>query len=96
MRYIVVSNEKIHYSCEDGIKKTTSLTITICHHSTSLVMAIGDPRDGFFYRILSLIIDSYIIGRITNYPQKAWNKNSLKVSSSVLSYLFCYTMQYDV
>ena len=32
------------------------LTITICHHSASLVMPIGDPRDKFFYPILTLII----------------------------------------
>ena len=29
-------------------KKNPSLEITDCHHSASLVMPIGDPRDGFF------------------------------------------------
>ena len=32
------------------------LAITICHHSASLVMPIGDPRDKFFYPTLTLII----------------------------------------
>ena len=35
--------------------------ITICHHSASLVMAIGDPWDGLFYPTLTLMIDSYSI-----------------------------------
>ena len=41
-------------------KKNLSLTITVCHHSASLVMPIGDARDGFFYPTLTLIMDSYI------------------------------------
>ena len=32
--------------------------ITVCHHSPSLVMPNGDPRDGYFY--LTLMIDFYI------------------------------------
>ena len=35
--------------------------ITVCHHSASLVMPNSDPRNGFFYRTLTLIIDSYNI-----------------------------------
>ena len=37
-----------NYSCEDGMENP-SLAITVCHHSASLVMPIGDPRDGSFY-----------------------------------------------
>ena len=37
-----------------------SLGITVCHHSASLVMPNGDPRDGLFY----ILIDSYIIFRV--------------------------------
>ena len=32
----------------------------VCHHSASLMMPIGDPRDGFFYPTFILMIDSYI------------------------------------
>ena len=39
--------------------KSLSLVITVCHHSASLVMPKGDPRDGFFYLTLSLMMDSY-------------------------------------
>ena len=40
-------------------KKNPSLEITICHHSAYLVMPNGDPRDGFFYPTLTLMIYSY-------------------------------------
>ena len=33
--------------------------ITVCHHSASLVMPIGDPRNRFFYPILTHMMDSY-------------------------------------
>ena len=36
-----------------------SPTTTACHHSASLVMPIGDPRDQFFY--LTLMMNSYRI-----------------------------------
>ena len=39
----------------------TSLGITVCHHSASLMMPNGDPREGFFYPTLTLMIDSYIL-----------------------------------
>ena len=42
-------------------QKNPSLGITICHHSASLVMPNGDPRDGFFYPTLTLMIDFYVI-----------------------------------
>ena len=38
--------------------------ITVCHHSASLVMPNGDPRDRFFYPTLTLMIDPFNIGRI--------------------------------
>ena len=41
--------------------KNLSLGITVCHHSASLVMANGDPREEFFYPTLILTIDSYIM-----------------------------------
>ena len=39
-------------------RENPSLVITVCHHSASPVMPIGDPRDGFFYPTLTLMIDS--------------------------------------
>ena len=36
-----------------------SLWITVCHHSASFVMPNGDPRGGFFYPTLTLMINSY-------------------------------------
>ena len=42
-----------------------SLGITVCHHSASLMMPNGDPRDRFFYPTLTLMIDSYnLLARI--------------------------------
>ena len=41
--------------------KNPSIAITILHHSASLVMPIGDRRDGFFNPFLTLILDSYIL-----------------------------------
>ena len=38
-----------------------SLVVTACHHSASLVMPNGDPRDGFFDPTLTLMMDSYIL-----------------------------------
>ena len=43
MKYLVVSKKKkIHYSCESGKEKSVPRDL-----SASLVMLIGDPRDGF-------------------------------------------------
>ena len=39
--------------------KNLSLGITVFHHSVSLGMPNGDPRDRFFYPTLTLMIDSY-------------------------------------
>ena len=40
-------------------KKNPSFGITVCPHSRSLMMPNGNPRDGFFYPTLTLMIDSY-------------------------------------
>ena len=40
------------------MRENPSLVITVCHHSASLVMPNGDPRDGYFYPILKLMMDS--------------------------------------
>ena len=53
--------KRIHYSCEGRIENKTSLGITVCHHSASLVMPNGDARDGFLYPTLTLMIYSYIL-----------------------------------
>ena len=42
-------------------KKNLSLTTTVSHHLASLMMPNSDPRDGFYYPILTRMIDSYII-----------------------------------
>ena len=43
-----------------SVPRDLSLEITVCDHSASLVMPNGDPWDGIFYPILTLMIDSYI------------------------------------
>ena len=60
----MVGRKVIHYSCEDGIENL-SFAITICHHSASLVMPIGDTLDGFFYPTLTLMMDAYT-NRVVN------------------------------
>ena len=40
--------------------KNLYLAITVYHHSASLVMQKGDPRDGFFYP--TLMMEFYIPG----------------------------------
>ena len=49
MRYLVVARKIIHYSCEDRIEKSV------------LAMPVGDPRDGFFYPTLTLMMYYYTI-----------------------------------
>ena len=56
--YTLAPDRGFHYSYEDGIENP-SLAIAICRHSASLVMPIGDPRDGLFYPTLTLMVDSY-------------------------------------
>ena len=41
--------------------KNLPLTISLCHHSASLVMPIGDPQDRFFYPTLTLMMDSFTL-----------------------------------
>ena len=41
-------------------QKNQTLVITVCRQSASLVMPMGDPRDGFFYPTLTLMMDPYI------------------------------------
>ena len=47
------------YSCEGSIVKNPSHGITVCHHSASLVMPNGDPRDAWFFPTPTLTIHSY-------------------------------------
>ena len=53
---------KIYYLYSAGLEK--SVPLDHCHHSASLVMPNGDPRDGFFYPTLTLMIVSvrYLFG----------------------------------
>ena len=51
-------------------QKNPSLTVTICHHSASLVMPNGDPRDIFFCPILTLMIYLYYIKNMCTYQVK--------------------------
>ena len=50
----------IYYLCEDGIENP-SLKLTICHHSASILMPIGDSLNRLFYPTLTPIIDSYVV-----------------------------------
>ena len=50
----------IRYSYEGRIEKSDHRDHRLSY-SASLVMPNGDPRDGFFYPTLTLMIDSYII-----------------------------------
>ena len=56
-------------------RENPSLGITICHDSASLVMPNGDPRDGFFYPTLKLMIDSYSLGK----PRDAKRRSSRRI-----------------
>ena len=66
-----------------------SLVITICQHSTSLVMPIGDLRDGFFYPTLTLLMDSYIL-RAPEY--EFWIQVHVWSSSFYQALCICYKM----
>ena len=39
--------------------KNPPLVITVYHYLARFVLPIGDPRDGFFFPTLKLIMDSY-------------------------------------
>ena len=57
--------------------ENTSLRITVCHHSASLVMPIGDPRDGFFYPTLILMMDPYILAQLIRISEDLpWDRKS--------------------
>ena len=58
---LMVSKKKESIICERMGWKTPSLWITVFHHSASLMMPNGDPLDGLFYSIPTLMIDSYIL-----------------------------------
>ena len=46
--------------------KNPTLAITVCHHTASLVMPIGDPRDGFFYPTLTTPYNRLLWWQVTN------------------------------
>ena len=66
----IMASKKIHYSCEEP------LAITVCHHAASLVMPIGDPRDGFVYPTFTLMMDSYII---FFFPENEWQMRLIRL-----------------
>ena len=41
--------------------KNPSLRLSVCHHLASLMIPNSDPRDGFTYPTLTLMVDYYII-----------------------------------
>ena len=61
MRYLMVNKKNISIILVRIGKINSSLAITVCHRSASLVMTISDPRDRFFYLIFTFMIDSYIL-----------------------------------
>ena len=72
----LISKTRTWYSvypflCDDGIKKSVPHD-HLCYHSASLRMPIDDPRDGFFYHTLTLMIDSYnlTLGHIRQHSFK--------------------------
>ena len=61
------------------------------HPLAQLVMPIGDPRDGFFYPSLTLMIDSYTLKwvKATEIPIWAQNYNaSLKLRTTKVKYRY--------
>ena len=42
-------------------QENQSFGINICHHLANLMMPSGDPRDGFLYPILKLMVYSYML-----------------------------------
>ena len=50
----------MHNSCEGGIEKSVPRDHRLSSLGKPDVMPNGDPRDGFFYPTLTLMIDSYI------------------------------------
>ena len=54
----MVSKKGIHYLCEYGIEKCIP-RISVFQYSASPVMLKVDHREGLFYPILTLMVDSY-------------------------------------
>ena len=61
MRNLMVSKKKNPLFLRGWDIKNPSLGITVWHHSASLMMPNGDPRDIFFYHTFTLMMDSYIV-----------------------------------
>ena len=72
IRYLVVSEKNNSLFIWGKDRKNLSLVITVCHHWAILIMPIGDPQYGFFYSILTLMIDSYFIKRQYWRIQQDW------------------------
>ena len=66
MSYFVASHYGLHCD-KNSCNEKSSLGITICHHSASLVIPNSDPQDGFFYLALTLTIDSYNLNFIVSH-----------------------------
>ena len=59
----MVSKKKIHLLCEDGIEKS----VPSDYHLSSLMPNVN-PREGFFYPTLTLMIDSYSLCMCAGSP----------------------------
>ena len=72
----------IYYSCEGGIEKSVPQDLRFPN---------GDPRDGFFYPTLTLMIDSYILKLFWNKTLISSTKN-VATSSYILIRVFNFTI----
>ena len=63
-----------------------SLVINVCHHSASLMMPTGDPRDRFFYPTSKIKIDSYNINVFTMIRSHSSHCN---INDNGLEYVSC-------
>ena len=70
MIYLVMSKKTIRHSCEDGIEKSITLAIAVCHHLACLVMLSGDPQGGFVYPFLNSCWILIILCGGTYIPQR--------------------------
>ena len=57
---------------ENRIEKSVP-QVTDCHHYASLMKPFDHPQDGFFYLILTLKIDSYIMALSRNVGSQLIN-----------------------
>ena len=60
---MVSKKKRIHYSCEDGIEQSIHRDHCLSSIGKPRDHPIADPRDGFFYHILTLMIEYFIILR---------------------------------